>query len=58
MTELNLALNLNTILNALAIGGLMHVAKTLWKTTGALERLDERTTAQAARIDALERRVA
>jgi hypothetical protein len=50
--------DLNTALTALAIGGLGHVAWTLWKTVLVVERLDERSKDQEKRLDRVEQRVA
>ena len=45
------------ILQALTIGGLMHAARVMWKTSHVIERLDERTVQHDRRITHLEDRM-
>lgn len=54
---MNFTIDFNLVMQALLVGGLMHTARTMWKTSGVVERLDERTTQHGQRIERLEERV-
>lgn len=47
-------LDLNTILQALIVGGLGHLALVVLRTSRVIERLDERTKQHDKRIERLE----
>lgn len=54
---MTLSLDFNTIAQTLIVAGLLFSARTMWKTSAVVERLDERTTQHGERIDRLESRV-